>query len=217
MMVGVFQRLLLPRFSGAIGEDSHEFLMTCREQLQSLGIMELTSLPSNFVGPSGSSGARIYRTSHLGRLKYLRMSFLRHFWLDTCRITLGTGSVTISRDWSNLHDYLRLLGEVPKLSHYAIMIFSTENERVCCFVHGLGFHLRIEIEPMASVGKSFQEVVDNSRTMDHIHCKAHGAGQEARLRSRSRSRDTYNRPHMHFQQGQSNRPIQETLPTSESS
>ena len=39
-MLGVFQRLAPPIFSGAIGEDAHEFQLTCQEQLQSLGLLE---------------------------------------------------------------------------------------------------------------------------------------------------------------------------------
>ncbi|KAK4713542.1 hypothetical protein R3W88_019449 [Solanum pinnatisectum] len=36
----VFQRLALSIFSRAIGEDAHEFQLTCQEQLQSLGLLE---------------------------------------------------------------------------------------------------------------------------------------------------------------------------------
>ncbi|KAK4721344.1 hypothetical protein R3W88_011577 [Solanum pinnatisectum] len=39
-MLGVFQRLALPIFSGAIWQDAHEFQLTCHEQLQSLGLLE---------------------------------------------------------------------------------------------------------------------------------------------------------------------------------
>ncbi|XP_049391247.1 uncharacterized protein LOC125855558, partial [Solanum stenotomum] len=39
-MLGVFLRLSPPRFSGAVGEDAHEFLVTCRERLQTLGLVE---------------------------------------------------------------------------------------------------------------------------------------------------------------------------------
>ncbi|WMV13734.1 hypothetical protein MTR67_007119 [Solanum verrucosum] len=39
-MLGVFQRLAPPIFSGAIGEDAYEFQITCQEQLQSLGLLE---------------------------------------------------------------------------------------------------------------------------------------------------------------------------------
>jgi len=39
-MLGVFQRLAPPIFSGAMGEDAYEFQLTCQEQLQSLGLLE---------------------------------------------------------------------------------------------------------------------------------------------------------------------------------
>ena len=39
-MLGVFLRLTPPRFSGAVGEDAHEFLTTCRERLRTLGLVE---------------------------------------------------------------------------------------------------------------------------------------------------------------------------------
>ena len=39
-MLGVFLRLSPPRFFGAVGKDAHEFLVTCRERLQTLGLVE---------------------------------------------------------------------------------------------------------------------------------------------------------------------------------
>ena len=39
-ILGVFLRLSPPRFSGAVGEDAHEFLLTCGKRLQTLGLVE---------------------------------------------------------------------------------------------------------------------------------------------------------------------------------
>lgn len=39
-MLRVFQRLSLPMFTRATGEDFMEFLSTCQEQLQLLGLVE---------------------------------------------------------------------------------------------------------------------------------------------------------------------------------
>jgi len=36
----MFLRMTPPRFFGAVGEDAHEFLTTCRERLRTLGLVE---------------------------------------------------------------------------------------------------------------------------------------------------------------------------------
>lgn len=39
-MIRVFLRLNPPRFSEVVAEDAHEFMMTCREILYTLGLVE---------------------------------------------------------------------------------------------------------------------------------------------------------------------------------
>ena len=108
-----------------------------------------------------------------------------------------------------------------ELSRNATMILPTEGERVRCFVRGLRYRLRVDTEHMVSAGRSFLDVVDHARSMEHIHREAQG-GSDKRARyqrsyseSQTRGRDLYDRPRQRFQQGQTSRPIQATLPVSE--
>ncbi|KAK4737906.1 hypothetical protein R3W88_001603 [Solanum pinnatisectum] len=86
------------------------------------------------------------------------------------------------------------------------MILPTEEERVRCFVHGLRYRLRVDTEHLVSVGRSFLDVVDHARSMEHIHREAQG-GSDKRARyqgsysgSQTRGRDSYDRPRQRFQQ-----------------
>ena len=108
-----------------------------------------------------------------------------------------------------------------ELSRHATMILPTEEERVRCFVRGLRYRLRVDTEELVSAGRSFLDVVDHARSMEHIHREAKG-GSDKRARyqgsnsgSQTRGRDSYDRPRQRFQQGQSSRPVQAELPASE--
>ena len=108
-----------------------------------------------------------------------------------------------------------------ELSRHATMILPTEGERVRCFVRGLRYRLRVDTEHMVSAGRSFLDVVDYARSMEHIHREAQG-GSDKRARyqgsyseSQTRGRDSYDRPRQRFQQGQTSRPVQAALPVSE--
>ncbi|WMV37689.1 hypothetical protein MTR67_031074 [Solanum verrucosum] len=61
-----------------------------------------------------------------------------------------------------------------ELSRHAAMILPTEQKRTFCFVHGLRLQLCIKTESMASMGRSFLDVIDHTRTMEEIHRKAQG-------------------------------------------
>lgn len=96
-----------------------------------------------------------------------------------------------------------------------------EEVRDRCFVRGLRYRLRVDTEHFVSVGRSFLDVVDHARSMEHIHREAQG-GSDKRARyqgsysgSQTRGRDSYDRPRQRFQQGQSSRPVQAALPASE--
>lgn len=81
------------------------------------------------------------------------------------------------------------------------MILPIEEEKVCCFVHGLRLQLRIEIEIMVSMVRAFLDVVDHARTMEKLyHEVKRGNDNRARhqcnySRSHFRKNDTYERPH----------------------
>ena len=107
-----------------------------------------------------------------------------------------------------------------ELSRHATMILPTEEERVRCFVRGLRYRLRVDTEHLVSTGRSFLNVFDHARSMEHIHREAQG-GSDKRARyqgsysgSQTRGRDSYDRPRQRFQQGQSSRPVQAALPAS---
>lgn len=55
-----------------------------------------------------------------------------------------------------------------ELSRHSTTILHTEEERVPCFMCGLRFQLRIETEPVVSTGRSFIDVIDHARTIEHI-------------------------------------------------
>ncbi|KAH0643764.1 hypothetical protein KY290_035213 [Solanum tuberosum] len=93
-------------------------------------------------------------------------------------------------------------------------------------------HLGVDVDTEASqgrsifprfegVGRSFLDVVDHARSMEHIHREAHGdIDKRARYQgsysgSQTRGIDSYDRPHQRFQRGRSNQPVQAALPASE--
>lgn len=69
------------------------------------------------------------------------------------------GFMTMSEYDSRFHE----------LSKHATMILPLEQEIVCFFVRGLKPQLRIETEPMISLGRAFLDVVDPSYTMEELH------------------------------------------------
>ena len=102
-MLAVFQRLAPPIFSWAIGEDAHEFQLTCQEQLQSLAFWsreDLTLPLISSMGQPGSGGARIESLGLLDLLLYLGVSSQRLSWPDSCHGASETGFVISSLDWS---------------------------------------------------------------------------------------------------------------------
>ena len=86
-----------------------------------------------------------------------------------------------------------------------------------CFVRGLQYRLRVDTEHLVSVGRSFLNVVDHARSMEHIHRDAQGGSdKKARYQgsysgSQTRGRDFYDRPRQRFHQGLSSRPVQAAL------
>ena len=75
-MLGVFQWLAPPIFSGAIEEDAYEFQLTCQEQLQSLGLLESRGADftaHQFRGPA-RQWWRSYRESRPVGLSSQRLS-----------------------------------------------------------------------------------------------------------------------------------------------
>ncbi|XP_049378066.1 LOW QUALITY PROTEIN: uncharacterized protein LOC125842802 [Solanum stenotomum] len=224
-MLGVFQRLAPPIFSGAMGEDAYEFQLTCQEQLQSLGLLESRGADftaHQFRGPA-RQWWRSYRESRpVGSppISWSEFSeaFLARFMPRSVRdrlrdqfSRLEQGPMTVSEYETRFHE----------LSRHATMILPTEEERVRCFVRGLRYRLRVDTEHLVSAGRSFLDVVDHARSMEHIHREAQG-GSDKRARyqgsysgSQTRGRDSYDRPRQRFQQGQSSRPVQAALPASE--
>ena len=216
-MLGVFQRLAPPIFSGAIGEDAHEFELTFQEQLHSLGLLESRGADftaHQFRGPA-RQWCRTYRESRpVGSppISWSEFSeaFLARFMPRSVRdrlrdqfSRLEQGSMTVSEYEARFHE----------LSRHATMILPTEGERVHCFVRGLRYRLRVDTEHMVSAGRSFIDVVDHARSMEHIHHEAQG-GSDKRARyqgsyseSQTRGRDSYDRPRQRFQQGQTSRPV----------
>nr|XP_025884581.1 uncharacterized protein LOC112940524 [Solanum lycopersicum] len=84
---------------------------------------------------------------------------------------LEQGSMTVSEYEARFHE----------LSRHTTMILPTEGERVRCFVRGLRYHLRVDTDHMVSAGRSFLDVVDHARSMEHIHREAQG-GSDKRAR-----------------------------------
>ncbi|XP_069150444.1 uncharacterized protein [Solanum lycopersicum] len=224
-MLGVFQRLAPPIFSGAIGEDAHEFQLTCQEQLQSLGLLESRGADftaHQFRGPA-RQWCRTYRESRpVGSppISYSEFSeaFMARFMPRSVRDRLRDQFSRLEQVSMTVSEYEARFHE---LSRHATMILPTEGERVRCFVRGLRYRLRVDIEHMVSAGRSFLDVDDHARSMEHIHREAQG-GSDKRARyqgsyseSQTRGRDSYDRPRQRFQQGQTSRPVQAALPVSE--
>ena len=74
---------------------------------------------------------------------------------------------------------------------------------------------------MVSAGRSFLDVVDHARSMEHIHREAEGGSnkracyQGSYSDSQTTGRDSYDRPRHRFLQGQTSRLVQAPLPISE--
>ncbi|XP_069144450.1 uncharacterized protein [Solanum lycopersicum] len=74
---------------------------------------------------------------------------------------------------------------------------------------------------MVSAGRSFLDVVDHARPMEHIHHEAEGGSnkraryQGSNSESQTTGRDSYDRPRHRFLQGQTSRLVQAQLPISE--
>ncbi|XP_015078162.1 uncharacterized protein LOC107021966 [Solanum pennellii] len=224
-MLAVFQRLALPIFSGAIGEDAHEFQLTCQEQLQSLSLLESrgADFTAHHFGGPARQWWRTYRESRPAGSPHISWSefseaFLARFMPRSVKdrlrdqfSRLEQGSMTVSEYEARFHE----------LSRHATMILPTEGERVRCFVRGLRYRLRVDTEHMVSAGRSFLDVVDHARSMEHIHREAQG-GSDKRARyqgsyseSQTRGRDSYDRARQRFQHVQNSWPVQAALPVSE--
>jgi len=207
-MLGVFLRLTPPRFSGAVGEDAHEFLTTCRERLRTLGLVE--SRGADFIayqldGPARQWWRTFIQTRPVGSppvswdefseaflAMFIPRSIRDRFRDQFCR--LEQGSMSVAEYETRFHE----------LSRYAEMILPTEEERVRCFVRGLRLQLRLETQSLVSAGRSFLDVVDHASTMEHLRREAQG-GSEKRARhegsysdSRPRSRDYHDRAGRRF-------------------
>ena len=220
-MLGVFLRLSPPRFSGAVGEDAHEFLVTCRERLQTLGLVE--SRGADFTAYQLDGPARQWWRTYLETrpagsppVTWTEFSeaFLARFIPRSIRdqlrdqfARLEQGSMTVSEYEARFHE----------LSRHAAMILPTEEERVRCFVRGLRLQLRIETQSLVSAGRSFLDVVDHARTIEQLRREAQGgSGKRARQedsydRRRFRPRESYDRSQQRFQSGQSSSPFQASL------
>lgn len=72
---------------------------------------------------------------------------------------LEQGPMTVSKYEARFH----------KLYYPATIIFPTEGENVRRFVHGFRYHLSVDRKHMVSAGRSFLDVVDHARFMEHIH------------------------------------------------
>ena len=224
-MLGVFLRLSPPRFSGAVGEDAHEFLVTCRERLQTLGLVE--SRGADFTAYQLDGPARQWWRTYLETrpagsppVTWTEFSeaFLARFIPRSIRdqlrdqfARLEQGSMTVSEYEARFHE----------LSRHAAMILPTEEERVRCFVRGLRLQLRIETQSLVSAGRSFLDVVDHARTIEQLRREAQGgSGKRPRQedsydRRRFRPRESYDRSQQRFQSGQSSSPFQAALQASE--
>ncbi|XP_049400026.1 uncharacterized protein LOC125864110 isoform X3 [Solanum stenotomum] len=224
-MLGVFLRLSPPRFSGAVGEDAHEFLVTCRERLQTLGLVE--SRGADFTAYQLDGPARQWWRTYLETrpagsppVTWTEFSeaFLARFIPRSIRdqlrdqfARLEQGSMTVSEYEARFHE----------LSRHAAMILPTEEERVRCFVRGLRLQLRIETQSLVSAGRSFLDVVDHARTIEQLRREAQGgSGKRPRQedsydRRRFRPRGSYDRSQQRFQSGQSSSPFQAALQASE--
>lgn len=92
-----------------------------------------------------------------------------------------------------------------ELSKHGTRVLPIEQERVCYFICGLRLLLWIKTKLMVLVGFSFLDSVDHARTMEKLRRKAQeGIDKSARHQgsfssSHSRGRDSYDRPHQHFQ------------------
>ncbi|XP_069145978.1 uncharacterized protein [Solanum lycopersicum] len=82
---------------------------------------------------------------------------------------LEQGSMTVLEYEARFHE----------LSRHATMILPIEGERVRCFVRGLRYRLRVDTEHMVSAGRSFLDVVDHARSMEHIHREAQGGSDKS--------------------------------------
>ncbi|XP_004242076.2 uncharacterized protein [Solanum lycopersicum] len=209
-ILGVFQRLAPPIFLGAIGEDAHEFKLTCQEQLQSLGLLE--SRGADFTAHQfRRPGRQWWRTHRESRpvgspiISWSEFSeaFLAQFMPQSVRDRLRDQFSRLEQVSMTVSEYEARFHE---LSRHATMILPTEGERVRCFVRGLRYRLRVDTEHMVSAGRSFIDVVDHARSMEHIHHEAQG-GSDKRARyqgsyseSQTRGRDSYDRPRQRFEQ-----------------
>ncbi|XP_015169465.1 uncharacterized protein [Solanum tuberosum] len=184
-MLGVFLRLSPPRFSGAVGEDAHEFLLTYHERLQTLGVVE--SRGADFIAYQLDGPTRHWwytcletRPAWFPPVTWTEFSkaFLARFIPRSIRdqlrdqfARLEQGSMTVSEYEARFHE----------LSRNAAMILPTKEETVRCFVRGLRLQLRIETQSLVSAGRSFLDVVDNVRTIEQLCHEAKG-GSDKRAR-----------------------------------
>ncbi|XP_015169165.1 uncharacterized protein [Solanum tuberosum] len=178
-MLGVFLRLSPPRFSRAVGDDAHEFLVACRGRLQTLGLVE--SRGADFTayqldGPARQLWRTYLETRPAGSppVTWTEFSeaFLARFISSSIRdqlrdqfARLEQGSMTVLEYEARFHE----------LSRHAAMILPTEEERVRCFVRGLRLQLRIQTQSLVSAGRSFLDVVDHVRTIEQLRREAQGA------------------------------------------
>ncbi|KAH0641849.1 hypothetical protein KY290_033468 [Solanum tuberosum] len=208
-MLGVFQWLAPPIFSGAIEEDAYEFQLTCQEQLQSLGLLE--SRGADFTAHQFRGPVRqwccSYRESRLAGSPHVSWSefseaFLAQFMPRSVRdrlrdqfSRLEQGPMTVSEYKTRFHE----------LSRHATMILPMEEERSIWFRPAVHFLMWSTMPYPWSI---FIARPKGAAIRGH-------ATRAATTDPRLEGRDFYDRPRQRFQQGQSSRPVQAALPASE--
>ena len=180
-----------------------EFLTTCQEQLQSLGLVEsrgVDFIAHQFRGPARQWWRSYVQTRPAGSPPITWAAFIEVFLArymprslrDRLRdqfTRLEQGQMSVSEYEARFH----------QLSRHATVILPTEEERVRCFVRGLRPHLRLGTEHLVTVGWTFLDVVDHARTIEFIHRQAQGSGDKRARRqgrfsgSQSRGRGSYDR------------------------
>ncbi|XP_015057766.1 uncharacterized protein LOC107004065 isoform X2 [Solanum pennellii] len=180
-----FRKMDPPQFQGGKSEDAHEFLTTCRELLEVVGLAESHGVRYATLQLRGP--ARDWWRTYSGCLpvgsppvtwEQFASAFQDRFIPWSVREESRLRFESLRQDGLSVTEYE---ARFCQLSRHALAIIPNETERIRRFVRGLTFSIRSAVFRTSREGTSFQSIVSAAKEAELMEREEFGDPKRARI------------------------------------
>ncbi|XP_069142997.1 uncharacterized protein [Solanum lycopersicum] len=180
-----FRKMDPPQFQGEKSEDAHEFLTTCRELLEVVGLAESYGVRYATLQLRGPE--RDWWRTYSGVLptgyppvtwKQFASAFQDRFIPWSVREESRLRFESLRQDGLSVIEYE---AHFCQLTRHALAIIPNETERIHRFVRGLTFFIRSAVFRTSREGTSFQSIVSAAKEAELMEREEFGNPKKARI------------------------------------